>query len=115
VTQFLTQAANLAQLAAIARCAAAESEVVFDYLELAAFSPDHAAEEIRRMRTERAATAEPWQSGFDPVRLHAQLTAVGLALVEDLDPAELERRYCSERSDGLHAIAHAHVARARVA
>lgn len=115
VTQFLTREANLASMQAIASDAAPGSEVVFDYLDLDAFSADRAAEAIQRIRVERSTSDEPWVSGFDSKLLRADLAAVGLELVEDLSPVEAQARYCADRTDGLRMTPHVHLARGRVA
>jgi methyltransferase (TIGR00027 family) len=112
VTAYLTREANLSTLAAIARCGAPGSELVFSYHDQQAFdSPD---EERRRVVAGVAAIGEPWVSGFHPSELADDLRSVGLTLVEDLGREELHERYCSDRQDGLSVSAVDHIARARI-
>ncbi|MBY0277186.1 class I SAM-dependent methyltransferase [Candidatus Binatia bacterium] len=113
VTVYLTRAANTATLRAIARCAAAGSELAFTYLDQRAL--DAGAPQLEERRAQRAAQGEPWLSGFDPTTLASDLRALGLTLVEDLDGRALTARYCAARSDGLAASLSGHVARASVA
>lgn len=112
VTVYLTRAANEATLRAIAATAAPGSEIAFTYIDQRAL--DAGAPTLEARRTQRAALGEPWLSGFDPGTLEADLRALGLALVEDLDGGSLTARYCAGRSDGLAAARVGHVARARV-
>jgi methyltransferase (TIGR00027 family) len=114
VTTYLTREANLATLAAVAACASPGSELVFSFTDQAAFDSPGKHERLQRARSRVAAIGEPWISGFHPERLAEDLHGVGLLLVEDLGPQELQARYCSARSDGLGASPGAHVARARI-
>jgi methyltransferase (TIGR00027 family) len=112
VTAYLTRAANEATLAAIAAAAAPGSEVVFTYVDARVFDAGSAL--FDRMRADRAAEGEPWLSGFDPTTLAADLRALGLELVEDLDGAALAARWCAGRTDGVVPGGAGRVARARV-
>ncbi|MHB1043610.1 MAG: class I SAM-dependent methyltransferase, partial [Eubacteriales bacterium] len=55
---------------------------------------------------------EPMITGFDPSTLTADMARLGLRLLEDLSPADIEERYFQGRTDGYHACEHAHFARA---
>ncbi len=112
VTTYLSREANMATFAAIAACTAPGSEVVFSYAEQHVLDGDD--ELLVRAREHVASVGEPWVSGFDPELLGELLHGVGLELVEDLGQAELNARFCAERSDGLSASRSSHVARARV-
>ena len=48
-----------------------------------------------------AAAGEPFRLFFEPVKLAAQLRALGFSHIEDLGSQELNARYFSSRSDGL--------------
>jgi methyltransferase (TIGR00027 family) len=115
VTPYLSREANLATLRSIAASAAAGSEIVFDYIEAAALAPERASEEAERMVAERRATDEPYLSGFDPMRLAGDLAPLGIELIEDLGPRDIEARYCAGRADGLRFTAPGHLVRARTA
>jgi methyltransferase (TIGR00027 family) len=112
VTIYLTRAANLATLRAVATAAAPGSEIVFTYTDQRALDARPPALEAQRARL--AALGEPWVSGFDPTTLADDLANVGLTLVEDLGPRELAVRYCADRTDGLAPGRIGHVARAQV-
>jgi methyltransferase (TIGR00027 family) len=114
VTPYLTRAANLATLAAIASCGLAGSELVFSFVEQALLDADTDDEVIKEARRQVAAVGEPWITGFDPGQLADDLRAPGLELLDVLGPAQLEARYCAGRSDGLAASPGSHVAHARV-
>lgn len=114
VTPYLTRAANLATLAAVASCAAAGSELVFSYLDQRLLDAAGESEAIQRARAQVASVGEPWVSGFDPDGLAAVLDGQGLELIEDVGREELSARYCSGRNDGLAPSPGSHVALARV-
>jgi methyltransferase (TIGR00027 family) len=64
VTTYLTRAANLATLRAIASCAPPGSEVVFSYLDQQILDGDGGP--MREARAQVASLGEPWVSGFHP-------------------------------------------------
>jgi methyltransferase (TIGR00027 family) len=75
--------------------------VVFDYaippanlgaLERAAFNV---------VAARLAATDEPWQTFFEPLRLERELMAAGFSLVSDVGPEAINQRYYDGRRDGL--------------
>ena len=116
VTMYLTQAANLAALSAIADCASPGSELIFNYIDQAAFggpkqapSPDFV--EVQRIV---AAMGEPFLSGFHPATLAADLRALGLELEEDVGEAALVQVYDPLNLNSLRPVAELHTARARV-
>jgi len=115
VSAYLTRAANLATLGAVASCAPAGSELVFSYIDQALLDADDAEGPMRRARAQVASVGEPWVSGFEPDQLADHLRGAGLELVENLGPEELGARYHTVRIDGLHPSPASHVARARVA
>lgn len=110
VSIYLTRGANETTLAAIASSFASGSELVFTYLDQRAFDGDA----LDGLHDGPAATGEPWLSGFTPAALADDLRRLGWELLEDLDGAALNARYCAGRSDGLAASALGHVAHARV-
>jgi len=115
VTIYLTREANLSTLGAIASCAPAGSEVVFDYADQGALESGAPETAIGRARDQVASVGEPWISGFEPHRLSEELRATGLELIENLGSQEQDARYCAGRGDGLAATANGYIARARVA
>jgi methyltransferase (TIGR00027 family) len=114
VLPYLTREASLGMLGAIAACAAPGSEIVFDYLELDALTPDRASDEAKRVAAERADSTEPWMSGFDPDRLAADIAETGLELDEDLDGDAAARLYVAAPGARLTMVSHGHLARAHV-
>jgi methyltransferase (TIGR00027 family) len=113
VIPYLTLDAARATLAWIGSLPA-ETTVVFDYgVDPALLSPpmraafEHLAERVRR-------AGEPFRLFFNPADLAAMLRELGFHDIEDLDGAEIDRRYFSGRSDGLRAGGTAHLIRARV-
>jgi methyltransferase (TIGR00027 family) len=115
VTIYLSLAANLDTLAAIAGCARVGSELVFDYVDQAVLDSMPHQGATSRARAGVAAAGEPWISGFDPAQLSDELGARGWELIANLGPDDLNQRYCVGRTDGLTPSPGAYVAHARVA
>jgi len=77
------------------------SGLTFDYgVPDAVLTPEQL--ETREMgRRQAAALGEPWITFMDPSVLAGELRARGLGEIDDLDPEELNRRYFTDRKDGL--------------
>jgi methyltransferase (TIGR00027 family) len=112
VLPYLTPDGVQRLLASIAAGVAPGSEVAFDYLEPdAGTAADPALHRVRR--TLAASGGEAWRSGLTAAALPAQLRAVGLTLLEDIDGNALQARYAAGRA--LTIPSRLHVARAQVA
>lgn len=114
VTQYLTRDEVFATLRSLTACTQSGSTVVFDYQDSDALDPRKADKGVQLGREVARRAGEPMKAVFDPPALAVDLAAVGLRLVENLSPAEIEERYFRGRSDGYHALAHTHIARAVV-
>ena len=115
VTMYLTREANLSALSAMASCAPAGSELVFNYVDQRAFGPDAPVDEsFRKLMTEVSSAGEAFLSGFEPAMLGEQLQAAGLLLLEDLDGSQALARYDAAGANGLRPATAAHIAHARV-
>jgi methyltransferase (TIGR00027 family) len=113
VTMYLTPAAIEATWRAMRSVAARGSELVFDFIHpdtLAATAPAAVRKTLERTR----AVGEPIITGFEPSTLAAELEATGWTLIEQLDAAEMNRRYFATRADGYRARPLAHLAAAGV-
>jgi methyltransferase (TIGR00027 family) len=115
VTYYLTREALLGTFAAIAEVAPPGSSVIFDYLDTEAFVPERAARRVSIMVEIVKKVGEPMITGFEPSALAEDLAGVGLRLIEDLGPDEIQTRFFAERTDGYQACEHAHFAWAVVA
>ncbi|MDE2397098.1 MAG: SAM-dependent methyltransferase [Burkholderiales bacterium] len=103
VTMYLPRAANFATLAAIARCGAPGSELVFTYVDQRAFDAGAASAGFEALRASVAAVGEPMITGFEPAALARELEALGFELVEDLDGTQLSRRYAGSGANRLES------------
>lgn len=110
VVAYLTVPAIRVTLRSIRSVMARESLLVFSYLDGDAFRPERASPSVRRMIERSHAVGEPQITGFDLPELRAELAAAGLALVEDVDPGEQQRRYFAGRRDEYSAGRHGHLA-----
>lgn len=92
----------------------AGNAVVFDYAVSpeSLSPPQKAAFDALASRVSRA--GEPFQLFFEPGELAAMLREMGFRQIEDLDAAEIDRRYFGDRLDGLRVGGLAHLVSARV-
>jgi methyltransferase (TIGR00027 family) len=114
VTMYLTREANMAALAGIRECGAAGSELVFTYIDRAAWSAKTDSGHFGRMREQLAALGEPFLCGFDPATLGNELALIGFELVEDLADRELVQRYDPRGVHGFATTGASRIARALV-
>ena len=110
MTAYLTLEAVRETLRSIRSVAAPGSLLLFSYLDGDAFRAGKASERVRHMIASTQSLGEPSITGFDREVLEAELAAARFDLIEDVDPAEQERRYFSGRTDGYHATEHFHFA-----
>lgn len=116
VSMYLTQAANVSALRAIATCAPAGSELVFNYVDQKVLHPDAAtAEAFRKLKADASSAGEALLSGFDPETLGAQLQGAGLLLLEDLNGNQMLDKFDGAGSNGLVPAPDAHIVHAKVA
>ena len=112
VTMYLTRDANIETLKSIASCSPVGSELVFTYLDERLF---HArSESFSELQARVASIGEPFLSGFNPDSLAAGLADCGLALIEDLNGADIALRYDKDGSHRLGQSMFSHIALARV-
>lgn len=69
---------------------------------------------IHLVATRVALAGEPWKTYFSPQQLADLLKTVGLTLVEDLSGDAINRRYFTNRTDGLRVSEAGRLARVRV-
>jgi methyltransferase (TIGR00027 family) len=115
VTYYLTREALMDTFGAIAEVAPPGSSIIFDYLDTEAFVPERAARRVSIMVEIVRKVGEPMITGLEPSGLAEDLAGVGLRLIEDLGPDEIQARFFAERTDGYQACEHAHFAWAVVA
>jgi methyltransferase (TIGR00027 family) len=113
VTMYLTREANIQTLRAIARCSRAGSELVFSYIDQKVFDARNAPAFDELEKTVQS-FGEPFICGFYPATLGAELQAVGLDLVEDLNEFQMAERFDPRGVNGLQPLDRSHVALARV-
>lgn len=111
VTYYLSREIVFSTLEDIRRIAPPGSTLVFDYMDADAFDPAKVARRTQLMQASARMVGEPMQTGFDPHMLGEDLAQIGLKLVENLSPAEIEARYFAGRTDRYHAFEHVHFAR----
>jgi methyltransferase (TIGR00027 family) len=113
VTVYLTRAANMATLGAVAACGAPGSELVFTYVDQVEFSEGGRRSADHPNAQAVARLGEPYISGFDPGEIGNDLRRAGLDLVEDLGGHKMAERYGRTTSNPLCPPATMHIALAR--
>ncbi len=114
VTHYLTPAATLATLAAIAKNSAHGSEIVFDYSvpkELLAAEETRAAKRLSRYVNRRG---EPFIGQWRPADIARESEKLGFEVVEDLSGRVQQQRYFAGRTDGLAPMAGVHLMHLRL-
>ena len=114
VTMYLPAEAVLTTLKSIARLAARESEIVFDYALSPSLLSQGALLSYQTRAARVAAAGEPWKSAFEPADLAAELRTIGFTVVEDLDSAGINARFFQNRTDALRAGGSAHLMKAAI-
>lgn len=77
------------------------SRIVFDYSRPASALGWLSRLVLNRMARRVAAIGEPWKTFFEPEELAALLQSVGLTVMADFGPEELNSRYFAGRTDRL--------------
>ena len=90
------------------------SGVVFDYSISPKSLEPHQRAAFDELASRVARIGEPFQLFFEPDELAAMLREMGFRHIEDLGAAEIDRRYYSDRTDGLYVGGFAHLISARV-
>ena len=112
VTHYLSQEDVFATLRSIAGIAPVGSTVIFDYLNVDALIPERMSRRLRLISENARRVREPVKMGFEPDRLTADLTGLGLRLYECLTPSDIQERYFQGRTDGYCACEHTYIANA---
>ncbi|WP_423369912.1 SAM-dependent methyltransferase [Burkholderia sp. LMG 32019] len=101
VTMYLDEAAVIETLRFIAGCAKG-SEVLLEYVIPLPSLPPIMRIAMEQMLARFAERGEPWKSFFEPAELTERLAALGFSSSNTWTPDALNRRYLSNRADGLH-------------
>jgi len=112
VTMFLTRAANLSTLQAIARLAAPGSELMFTYFNDAIFRS--APDSFRQWNESNRAAGEPFLSGFVPDLLREDLRQAGWELLQDLSEPQLFEGFAPKMSNPMTPLEYSRIAHARI-
>ena len=113
VTQYLTPNATFGTLQEIASLAPG-SEIVFEYSVPEEQLEGAEREYLAWCQARGAKREEPWLGFFDLRQLETQVKSLGFTEVTELSPAEINARYCENRSDGLRTPQAHHLVKARV-
>jgi methyltransferase (TIGR00027 family) len=100
VMPFLTPTGVMGLLKSMGTMSAG-SEIVFDYINGTAPLTAEQHRVIEAMAQRVATIGEPWQSSFDPAALANVVGDFGFNEVENHSADEINRRYFSDRCDGL--------------
>jgi methyltransferase (TIGR00027 family) len=101
---YLTEETVFSVLSALSSLAATGSQLVFDYAVPDALVDDSDRRAVARLRRFTTRRGEPLISFFEPVALCQRVSELGYRVLENLAPSEQNRRYFSDRSDGLRTL-----------
>lgn len=112
VTHYLSREDVFNTLHSIAGTAPVGSTIIFDHLNTDALIPERTSRRLRLISENARRAGEPVKTGFEPDRLAADLTGLGLRLHEYLKPSDIQERYFQGRTDGYCACEHTYIANA---
>lgn len=110
VTHYLPLEAVLDTLKAIESISRGGSEIVFDYYDKSAFDPDKTSNRIKYIMNITKNIGETIITGFEPSKLSMKLAPLGLRLLDNLGPEEIQQRYFKGNNEGYAASKHVHLA-----
>jgi methyltransferase (TIGR00027 family) len=93
VSMYLSNASILATLRFVAQSTVARSGIIFDYLTMPPRWQLLRRLGMKALMRRVAAAGEPWQTFFDPLQLHAQVSRLGFATVRDFGPEDINARF----------------------
>lgn len=114
VSYYLTREVVFATLRNIVNFCPAGTTIIFDYLDCDAFVPGRMDRNAEILQMIGQKLGEPLKAGFDPSSLFSELESIGLHLLENLSPTDIDEHYFQGRTDNYHASDHFHFARAAV-
>jgi methyltransferase (TIGR00027 family) len=101
---YLSEDAVFSVLSALSSLASGESQLVFDYAVPEALIDEADRRAVARLRRFTDRRGEPLVTFFEPAALCERVSELGYRVLENLAPSEQNRRYFSDRSDGLRAL-----------
>jgi len=105
VANYLTQEEVLATLRSIANIASSSSTLVFDYIDIDEFIRNKQSQQIQESTEYLEKIGEPRKTGgFNSLRLGEDLASLGLNLVENLNPSDIEKRYLKGCTNKQHTL-----------
>jgi methyltransferase (TIGR00027 family) len=113
VTNYLTADAVQSTLLFCSR-AAAQSEVVFTYIDSEVLSNPRSYPGTQKLAKLLSGVGEKWTFGFDPKQLPGYLERIGLKLKSDLSAAEYRQIYYKQEGRSMIGYEFYHVATATV-
>lgn len=114
VTQYLPLEAVWATLKGMVNLSTAGSEVVFDYYDKSAFDPQATSSRIKYIMETTKSIGEAIITGFEPSKLGIELDHLGLRLLDNFGPEEMQQRYFLACTQGYSASDYVHLACAEV-
>jgi methyltransferase (TIGR00027 family) len=101
---YLSEDAIFGVLSALPSLASPGSQLVFDYAVPDTLIDEADRKAVARLRRFTARRGEPLVSFFEPTALGQRVSELGYRVLENLAPGEQNRRYFSDRSDGLRTL-----------
>ncbi|MDY0393928.1 ATP-binding cassette domain-containing protein [Virgibacillus halophilus] len=114
VTMYLSKEEGYQTLNNISKVAPSGSMVVFDYFSIDEFHEETTSTDLLKKEQMMNKLGEPMKTGFDPTSMQPKMAKLGLDLVENLSPMDIEKRYMTGLNENLKAHKNVYFARAVV-
>ena len=75
--------------------------IVFDYFSVDEFNEENISDNLQRKEKMMNKIGEPMKTGFDPTSMKQEMAELGLKVLENLSPMDIEKRYMTELNVNL--------------
>lgn len=101
VTMYLSKKEVYKTLANIPKATPSGSMIVFDYFSVDEFNEENISDNLQRKEKMMNKIGEPMKTGFDPTSMKQEMAELGLKVLENLSPMDIEKRYMTELNVNL--------------
>lgn len=103
VTMYLSKEEVYKTLANIPKVTSSGSMIVFDYFSVDEFNEETTSTDLKKKEKMMNKIGEPMKTGFDPASMKQEMAELGLNLLENLSPTDIEKRYMTGLNVNLKA------------
>lgn len=103
VTMYLSKEEVYKTFDNISKVAPSGSMIVFDYFSIDEFNEETSSTDLQKKEQMMNKIGEPMKTGFDPTNMKQEMAKLGLNLLENLSPMDIEKRYMTGLNGNLKA------------